>query len=567
MITSAKIKSHACFNYFSESKLNKFIKSKLLYLIATIVTILGMAGAPAQAALVNFYSATGKLGLSVDGCGTLANECNIRVNKPSATSTVKIAFLMTAASPGATLADNSISLAGQPIAWTENVLSNVIGIRNYRADVTSVVKPIIDGAAVGLSNIVVNESVATSGQVDGSVLVVVFDDPSQTKDSSVLLNFGAQSSAGDTFNVTLASPIDPAVPGAQLDMGLGISFGYQENSTNQNSMVQINGQTLTSSAGGDDDGEHANGALLTVGGIGDSNDNPADPLALATNARSDDELYSLLPFLTSSTTAISTYTVNASSDDNIFFAYFQSSTPAIIGSGILLSQLVDTHTVGATHDVQAVITDTNGVPQPNISVTFTVTTGPNAGQTFTANTDANGKANFSYPGTGGVGSDAIEASFVSSNNTITSNVLNVTWTAPVLQIALSQTVDTHPVGTSHEVQAVITDENGAPQPNVSVTFTVTSGPNAGQTFTANTDANGKANFSYPGTGGVGSDAIEASFVSYSNTITSNVLNVSWTAPVIKTPAPVPGLGGFALLFTALLLGFVGALMSRRNPAR
>ncbi|MBB6575973.1 5-hydroxyisourate hydrolase-like protein (transthyretin family) [Comamonas odontotermitis] len=526
-----------------------------------------MAGAPAHAALVNFYSATGKLGLSVDGCGTSADECNIRVNKPSATSTVKIAFLMTAGSPGATLADNSISLAGQPIAWTESVLSNVIGISNYRADVTSVVKPIIDAAAVGLSNIVVNESVATSFRVDGSVLVVVFDDPSQTKDSSVLLNFGAQSSAGDTFNVTLASPIDPTVPGAQLDMGLGISFGYQENSTNQNSMVQINGQTLTSSAGGDDDGEHANGALLTVGGIGDSNDNPADPLALATNARSDDELYSLLPFLTSSTTAISTYTVNASSDDNIFFAYFQSSTPAIIGSGILLSQLVDTHTVGATHDVQAVITDTNGVPQPNISVTFTVTSGPNAGQTFTANTDANGKANFSYQGTGGVGSDAIEASFVSSNNTITSNVLNVTWTAPVLQIALSQTVDTHAVGTSHEVQAVITDANGTPQPNISVTFTVTSGPNAGQTFTANTDANGKANFSYLGNGGVGSDAIEASFVSSNNTITSNVLNVSWTAPVIKTPAPVPGLGGFALLLTALIMGLVGALMSRRHPAR
>lgn len=551
---------------FSESKLKQFIKSKFFHLIALLVATVGLAGVPAQAALVNFYSATGKLGLSVDGCGTSANECNIRVNKPSATSTVKIAFLMTAGSPGATLANNSVSLAGQPIAWTESVLSSVLSISNYRADVTSVVKPTIDAAAVGLSNIVVNESVATSSRVDGSVLVVVFDDPSQTKDSSVLLNFGAQSSLGDTFNVTLANPIDPAIPGAQLDMGLGISYSYQEG-VNQNSVVQINGQTLTSSAGGDDDGEHANGALLTVGGIGDSNDNPADPLALATTARSDDELYSLLPFLTSSTTAISTYTVNASSDDNIFFAYFQSSTPAIIGSGILLSQLLDTHTVGASHDVQAVITDTNGVPQPNISVTFTVTTGPNAGKTFTTNTDADGKANFSYQGTGGVGSDAIEASFVSSNNTITSNVLNVTWTAPVLQILLSQTVDTHAVGSSHEVQAVITDENGALQPNISVTFTVTTGPNAGKTFTANTDANGKANFSYPGTGGVGSDAIEASFVSSNNTTTSNVLNVSWTAPVVKTPSPVPSLGKFALLSMTFIMACLGLLMTRRNPEK
>lgn len=408
-------------------------KPKMRSVLAASAAVFALLAAPAHAALVNFYSATGKLGLSVDGCGTASNVCSIDVNKPSAVATVKTAFLMSASTglTGSVIADNAISLAGVPVAWIESV-SSAIASNNYRADVTAIVKPILDAAAPGISAFEVDETVAGSWSVDGNILVVVFDDPAQTKPTSVLLNFGAQAIMGDTFNVTLANPIDPSTPGAQLDMGLGISYGYQEGNTGQNSTVQVNGQTLTSSAGGDDDGEHNNGALITVGGLGDSNDNPADPLAPATNARYDDELYSLLPFLPAGTTSISTYTVNASSDDNIFFAYFQSSSPAIIGAGILLSQTVDTHAVGAQHTAQAVINDDNGVPQPNVSVTFTVTAGPNAGATFTGTTDAEGKVNFTYAGNGGVGADTIEASFVLTGNTITSNTLDVTWTAPVV---------------------------------------------------------------------------------------------------------------------------------------
>ncbi len=407
-------------------------KPKMRSVLAASTAAFALLAAPAHAALVNFYSATGKLGLSVDGCGTASNVCSIDALKPSAVATVKTAFLMSASTglSGSVIPDNSISLAGVPVTWIESVPS-AISSNNYRADVTAIVKPILDAAAPGISAFEVDESVAGSSLVDGNILVVVFDDPAQTKPTSVLLNFGAQAIMGDTFNVTLASPIDPATPGAQLDMGLGISFGYQEGSA-QNSTVQVNGQTVTSSAGGDDDGEHANGALITVGGLGDSNDNPADPLALATTARYDDELYSLLPFLPAGTTSISTYTINASSDDNIFFAYFQSSAPAIIGAGVLLSQAVDTHTVGAQHTAQAVINDDNGIPQANVSVTFNVSAGPNAGATFTGITDAEGKVNFTYAGNGGVGTDTIQASFVSSGNTITSNTLDVVWTAPVV---------------------------------------------------------------------------------------------------------------------------------------
>ena len=51
-------------------------------------------------------------------------------------------------------------------------------------------------------------------------------------------------------------------------MSLGISFSYQ--GCCQYSMIDANGQRVTTSAGGQDDGEAANGALITVGGLDDS---------------------------------------------------------------------------------------------------------------------------------------------------------------------------------------------------------------------------------------------------------------------------------------------------------
>jgi hypothetical protein len=55
---------------------------------------------------------------------------------------------------------------------------------------------------------------------------------------------------------------------------------------------------MTTSAGGEDDGESADGALITAGGLDDSNANPADPYATDNgDPRQDDELYDLIPFV------------------------------------------------------------------------------------------------------------------------------------------------------------------------------------------------------------------------------------------------------------------------------
>ncbi|HWP42880.1 MAG TPA: HYR domain-containing protein, partial [Blastocatellia bacterium] len=153
-------------------------------------------------------------------------------------------------------------------------------------------------------------------EIEGSILAVVFDDPNQQTVNTIILLFGAQNTAGDTFAITTASPIDPS---KNIIMSLGITFGFQ--STSQFSTVDVNGMRLTSSAGGQDDGEDNNGALITVGGTGDSIANPP-PFDPPTNPRTDDELYDLRPFVSPGDTTITVFTQNPSSDDNITFAAF-----------------------------------------------------------------------------------------------------------------------------------------------------------------------------------------------------------------------------------------------------
>jgi hypothetical protein len=219
-------------------------------------------------------------------------------------------------------------------------------------------------------------------------------------------------------------------------MGLGISFGFQGG--DQYSIVDINGTRLTTSAGGQDDGQAANGALITVGGIGDLNTNPANPFALPVNEFSDDELYSLLPLITNATVNILVNTLNPSNNDNVFLSYFEISGTAIIGEGILLSQTEDTNFVGTDHTVMALVQDNLGVPVVGTLVDFTVTSGPNAGATHSEVTDANGHAFFTYAGTGGVGMDLIEACFTDSQGVYgCSNILEKEWITGGADVPLS----------------------------------------------------------------------------------------------------------------------------------
>lgn len=285
----------------------------------------------AAAALTRTVAEYGRVSLSLDAVGTTDSSGILHVDKPAG-ATVRRAFLM-AVTSGFTfrqLTANDVTLLDSPVAWNAAVPSNLYSW-NYWADVTALVKPFIDAAPAGLVELAVGE--AGSLSIDGETLAVIFDDPNKTVDSSVFLYFGAQNPSGDRFVVDLGDPISMSLPGFAVQYSLGISYGYIASATlspAQFSVVEVNGRRLTTSAGGQDDGASANGALITVGGIGDSTANPSDPDALPTSARDDDERYDLLPFLQDGDTSITIDTYNPSGDDNIFLAALEVSGRSVV---------------------------------------------------------------------------------------------------------------------------------------------------------------------------------------------------------------------------------------------
>lgn len=387
--------------------------------------------------LAEFYSATGRIFLSVDGGGSNSASHTIEVQKPSALATVRKAFVLASSTgfSGRQLVDGDIRITPPDagVTWSAGV-PNAIFSYNHLADVTALVAPTIDAAAAG--RIAFSFSEVGPISIDGEVLAVVFNDPAQTADRTVILLFGAQDLAGDDFGITLAEPIDPKSAGATAVMSVGISFGFQPGE--QVSLIDVNGQRLTSSAGGQDDGptecSGLDGELITVGGLDDAIDNPADPMGGAADCRTDDELYSLLPFITSADTQIAVHTGNPSNDDNIFFGAFILSGAAVLGEGIVLGPTSSTNPVGTEHTVGATVTDEQGQPVAGRTVTFSVIAGPNQGVGGSVDTDANGHASFTYSGEGGPGVDQIQASFVDSQNEIrVSNIVTKEWivTCPV----------------------------------------------------------------------------------------------------------------------------------------
>ncbi|MDQ1456731.1 MAG: hypothetical protein QOH28_2351 [Actinomycetota bacterium] len=438
--------------------------------------------ATASADLAPFASQTGKVYMSEDALGTNAPAGGpIKVHKNNASTTVVSAFLLAAGVPPYALVDGDVKLNGNSIAFDPslNATGNFpcCGAVNSRgADVTSIVKPVVDGAASGDVAFTVAEPTNTTN-IDGEILAVILNDPTLPTDNTVSFQFGTLNTAGDTFSIGLANP---AKAGDQFTMSLGDSFSYQGGG--QSSQIDVNGSRLTSSAGGNDDssckvagdfGNCGNGALITVGGIGDSTANPPDPNATDINCgppgppRCDDELYNLRPFVNNGDTSISVNTVNPSNNDNIFFVGFQVTGVAVVGEGITLSPASATNPVGGSHTVTAKVQDANGNPIANRVVTFDVTSGPNAGKTGTATTNASGAATFTYSDTGGAGTDTLVATFTDSTETTrTSNTATKTWVTPT-PLTTSIVDKPDPVTAGSNVQYTVTVRNTDSESSVS----------------------------------------------------------------------------------------------------
>ena len=453
---------------------------------ATAETV--VAPEPKIEPLSPLFTDSGLIALSVDAIGT--NDpagAPLRVHKSSASATVRKAYLFTA-TIGSVPTRGDVTLDGSPVSWdTTRLVKSIIGV-NAVADVTSLVKSKVDSAPAGDVSFTAAEP-NNSSAVDGELLAVTLNDPTAKVPSSVTLLFGAQSPGGDTFHLGLAEPVDKSDPDFALNMGLGISFGYQP--AGQYSTLEVGEHLLTSSAGGQDDCVQkyepepvfsgcVNGELITGGGIGDSTDDPPDPEATdvgCTNSagepapRCDDELYDLVPFVENGATSVTVNTHNPSDDDNIFFAAFETRGNAtVVGEGITLAPTTATNPVGTAHTLTATVQDNGGERLSGKSVHFDVLSGPDAGKEGDDVTNNEGEATFTYT-SAAAGTDRIVASFVNAHgDTQLSNEAAKTWvveeTAKDTQLSTSLsgggksgTAITVPEGTAVSDTATLTGEN------------------------------------------------------------------------------------------------------------
>lgn len=289
-------------------------------MLAAAAAALAMSGA--QAALTSFQTFTGNLGLSSDGWGSTSQAGVITANVPAG-ATVVAAYLYTSTFGNGNLTGVGGTIAGQAIGPFTSLGTNATAccsLTAARANVTGILKPLIDGGAGGTYNFNVTE---TSSSQDGYALVVIYSLPANPISTIGILD-GWASAAGDNANVAFGAPIDPTAPGFFAEMRLGIGFSFNGSpcgptSRPQASTVRIDGTLITESAGCNDDSADANAAngnLITVGGDND----PFSP-NLPTVAQ-DHERYSLVPYLAVGDTGFTVTNANASLDDNIFLAMF-----------------------------------------------------------------------------------------------------------------------------------------------------------------------------------------------------------------------------------------------------
>jgi len=293
--------------------------NKLRGLVASIALATAfLASGSAHASLTSFQTYVGNYGVSMAGWGSTTQSGTITANVPFG-ATVVAAYLYTSTTgfsgAGGTLNGNAISYTALPING-----SACCSLQAGRADVTSIVKAVIDGGAGGVYGFGITEA---SGSQDGEALAVVYQLASLATSTIGILD-GFASVTGDTTSINFATPLDPTAPGFTATMALGIGFSFDGagcSGSGQTSTVAVNGTTITNNAGCNDssvDATPANGNLITVGGY----INGVNAMILPSVA-ADHEMYNLVPQIAMGDTSIQVDTANASRDDNIFLAVFQ----------------------------------------------------------------------------------------------------------------------------------------------------------------------------------------------------------------------------------------------------
>jgi RHS repeat-associated protein len=226
------------------------------------------------------------------------------------------------------------------------------------------------------------------------------------------------------------------------------------------------------------------------------------------------------------------------------------------GVTLTLSPLQASQSVGSAYNAALVATDSSGHAVANLTVAFQIATGPNAGKTGQGTTDGNGQALFTYTSTI-QGTDTLTAAIgLAGGATLASNPVTATWTSSsgsTFGLALAPLTQALPVGSAAGLSATLLDGNRQPIANQAVVFTVTSGPDAGTTGQATTNAAGVAAFSFIGLT-QGSDLVQATAAQGGGTLVSNPATVVWTAvpTAVTYTGPTFGDYGDPLTLTARL---------------
>ena len=299
-----------------------------LSLVAVLIAALTLTlTAVANASLTTSYTFNGHGGYSADGLGQNGPGGVLRAEVPAG-STVQKAFLYGThyfvTDPD--LTQRTIDFDGTMVVTTK--IGDVNNLSTTRADVTAQVAAKVGGGG-GITSFTIGNDPSA---LNGLGLVVVYANAANPENTIAVLD-GAASQAGDTATFVLDAPLDKTVPGFQATMSLGSGHSYQSGqpghicAPSQFSIVDVNSQRLTSCAGNFDDGLGNDGALVTVGGVGDSTDNPVDP---NTQTGVDDEFYNLAPLLVQGASSIEVKTSNPSQDDDLFLAVISISARATV---------------------------------------------------------------------------------------------------------------------------------------------------------------------------------------------------------------------------------------------
>ncbi len=275
-------------------------------------------------------------GYSTDGLGqNFETGGTVQAEVPAGSSVVRAYLYGTyfgAPDGGPDLANRTIDFDGTAVELQTLPNSEPGGASLYtaRAQVTTQVAAKV-GTGGGITDFAVNSDPEL---LDGVALVVVYSNPASPEVTIAVLDGGSKQ-AGDTVTYRFATPVDPRAPGFVAQLSLGSGFSYQGVDGHacgggQYSEVRVNGDLLTECAGNYDDGVGNDGALITVGGVGDSTDNPAQ------TAGEDDELYNLVPLMDTADTSLTIDTANPSGDDNLFLAVI-----AVSAEGTVTTEVCD----------------------------------------------------------------------------------------------------------------------------------------------------------------------------------------------------------------------------------